>query len=108
MKKSKKPIRYEYFLDVQIDVDEEAVTPLRLEAGCFVLLTNLSSRKEREQWPAVNLLELYKDQSGIEQNFGFLKDPVIVNSIFLKKPSRIEGTHTFFLFMRAVRGGIFF
>jgi transposase len=35
-------------------------------------------------------LELYKNQSGIEQNFGFLKDPVIVNSIFLKKPSRIE------------------
>lgn len=27
---------------------------------------------------------------GIEQNFGFLKDPVIVNSIFLKKPNRIE------------------
>ena len=36
------------------------------------------------------LLELYKNQSGIEQNFGFLKDPVIVNSIFLKKPTRIE------------------
>jgi transposase len=31
-----------------------------------------------------------KAQGGIEQNFGFLKDPVIVNSIFLKKPSRIE------------------
>jgi hypothetical protein len=29
-------------------------------------------------------------QSGIEQNFGFLKDPVIVNSIFLKKPTCIE------------------
>ena len=25
-----------------------------------------------------------------EQNFGFLKDPVIVNSIFLKKSERIE------------------
>ena len=35
-------------------------------------------------------LKAYKDQYGIEQDFGFLKDPVIVNSIFLKKPERIE------------------
>ena len=26
----------------------------------------------------------------LEQNFGFLKDPLIVNSLFLKKPERIE------------------
>ena len=26
----------------------------------------------------------------MEQNFAFLKDPVIVNSLFLKKPERIE------------------
>ena len=26
----------------------------------------------------------------MEQNFGFLKDPLIVNSLFLKKPERIE------------------
>jgi len=36
------------------------------------------------------ILEAYKDQYGIEQDFGFLKDPVIVNSFFLKKPKRIE------------------
>ena len=84
------PVGYEYHLDVEIDVDADAVTPLRLEAGCFVLLTNLSGKQERVQWPIVTLLELYKNQSGIEQNFGFLKDPVIVNSIFLKKPNRIE------------------
>jgi len=87
--KEREPIGYEYLLNVEIDVDADAVAPLRLEAGCFVLLCNLSG-KEREQWSAASLLELYKNQSGIEQNFGFLKDPVIVNSIFLKKPSRIE------------------
>jgi len=84
------PIGFEYFLDVTIDVDADLVAPMRLEAGCFVLICNLSGEKEREQWPVASLLELYKNQSGIEQNFGFLKDPVIVNSIFLKKPSRIE------------------
>ena len=26
----------------------------------------------------------------MEQNFAFLKDPVMVNSLFLKKPERIE------------------
>jgi len=33
---------------------------------------------------------LYKSQIGIEKNFSFLKDPVIVNSIFLQKAERIE------------------
>jgi transposase len=88
--KPRTPIGYEYLLDVSIEEDTDAITPLRLEAGCFVLLTNLSSHKEQVQWPAVTLLGLYKNQSGIEQNFGFLKDPMIVNSIFLKKPNRIE------------------
>ena len=32
----------------------------------------------------------YKEQHGVEQNFAFLKDPLIVNSLFLKKPERIE------------------
>jgi len=49
-----------------------------------------ADEQEIESWPAEKLLSLYKDQNGIEKNFGFLKDPVIVNSIFLKKPHRIE------------------
>jgi transposase len=86
----RKPLGYEYLLDIRLDVDPDALSPLRLEAGCFVLICNLSSNRERPQWTACSLLELYKNQSGIEQNFSFLKDPVIVNSIFLKKPTRIE------------------
>lgn len=39
---------------------------------------------------ALSVLKAYKEQHGIEQNYGFLKDPMIVNSIFLKKPKRIE------------------
>jgi len=88
--KARTPTGDEYIVEVKIDVDVDAVSPLRLEAGCFVLICNLSSEQERIQWTSASLLELYKNQSGIEQNFGFLKDPVIVNSIFLKKPSRIE------------------
>jgi transposase len=36
------------------------------------------------------LLRTYKAQDGIERNFSFLKDPLIVNDLFLKKPERIE------------------
>jgi len=88
--KPRKPSGREYRLQVKIVEDAQAVMPLRLQAGCFVLITNLSEPEFISQWPAHELLRLYKSQSGIEQNFGFLKDPVIVNSIFLKTPQRIE------------------
>ena len=84
------PIGQEYIIEVTIEEDQVALATLRLEAGCFVLLSNLTDPKDYNQWPAESLLILYKDQGGIEQNFSFLKDPVIVNSIFLKKPHRIE------------------
>ncbi len=84
------PERIEYHLEITLVEDESKLRPLREGAGCFVLLSNLNSPIERETWSADDLLRLYKDQSGIEQNFGFLKDPVIVNSVFLKKNSRIE------------------
>ena len=45
---------------------------------------------QQADWPAQGLLSLYKSQIGIEKNFSFLKDPAIVNSIFLKKAERIE------------------
>jgi transposase len=32
----------------------------------------------------------YKGQYGIESDFAFLKDPLIVNDLFLKTPSRID------------------
>ena len=43
------------------------------------------------------LLQAYKEQYGIEKNFSFLKDPLIVNDIFLKKPERIEVLGTILL-----------
>lgn len=81
-------LRYEYILKTTIVEAPEKVNPLRQEAGCFVLLTNLLD--QNKDWPAQELLILYKSQIGIEKNFSFLKDPAIVNSIFLKKAERIE------------------
>ena len=84
------PEGYEYRLELSFEEDRAKVHTLREEAGCFVLLSNLISPSEKSEWDAEGLLRLYKDQSGIEQNFGFLKNPVIINSVFLKKNSRIE------------------
>lgn len=81
-------LRYEYQLKTAITEITEKVDKLREEAGCFVLLTNLVD--QQDEWPAYELLQLYKGQIGIERNFSFLKDPAIVNSIFLKKAERIE------------------
>ena len=78
-----------YALATEVKEREEAIARRREEAGCFVLLSNVPEEGELAH-NAEEILKAYKQQHGIEQNFAFLKDPVIVNSIFLKKPQRIE------------------
>jgi len=53
------------------------------------LLTNIPRQGDMAETGA-ELLQAYKEQNGIERNFSFLKDPLIVNDLFLKKPERIE------------------
>jgi transposase len=79
-----KSIRYE--LKITVSEKREAIVKLKEKAGCFVLLSNVSVEKKS----TVEILKTYKEQDGIEKNFGFLKDSLIVNDVFLKKPSRIE------------------
>ena len=83
------PSRIEYGVTLRIEEDPEKLKGPRMEAGCFVLITNISETHE-EIGPAEGILRLYKEQIGIERDFGFLKDPAIVNAIFLKNPARIE------------------
>ena len=86
----RKPVGYRYQIKAQIVQDIQAIDPLRQGAGCFVLLSNVPPSFQDRQWSGSDLLAQYKEQYGIEKNFGFLKDPLIVNSIFLKKNERIE------------------
>ena len=85
-----KEMRYVVSADIAEDV--VAVSTFREEAGCFVLISNVPkvTEEKKKGYDSKAILETYKDQYGIEQDFGFLKDPVIVNSVFLKKPRRIE------------------
>jgi transposase len=68
--------------------DTERISRRKEEAGCFVLLTNVPTTGPLAH-SARAILTVYKEQHGTEQNYGFLKDPVFVNSLFLKKPERI-------------------
>ncbi len=78
-----------YRLKTTVGIQTERIARLKEEAGCFVLLTNVPTTGDLAH-SARDLLTVYKDQHGPEQNYGFLKAPVIVNSLFLKKPERIE------------------
>jgi transposase len=73
-----------YILDCRISPDKDMIENLKQEAGCFVMITNL------DDCSPADILKTYKEQHGIEKNFGFLKDPLIVNDLFLKKTERIE------------------
>ena len=78
-----------YRLKTTISPQTERIARMEEEAGCFVLLTNVPTAGDLAH-SAREILTVYKEQHGTEQNYGFLKDPVIVNSLFLKKPERIE------------------
>src|SRR5919199_206480 len=78
-----------YGLQVTLRERAEVIARKTQETGCFVLLTNVPTVGEMAH-RAGDVLRAYKEQHGIEQNFSFLKDPLIVNSLFLKKPERIE------------------
>jgi hypothetical protein len=70
-----------YRLKTAISTQTERIARLEEEAGCFVLLTNVPTAGDLAH-SARDILTVYKDQHGTEQNYGFLKDPVIVNTRF--------------------------
>jgi hypothetical protein len=66
----------------------EGIARKTQETGCCVLLTNVPTAGEMAHG-AGDVLRASKEQQGSEQNDGFLKDPLIVKRLFLKKPARI-------------------
>ena len=75
-----------YTLSCDISPDDKLIENLKEEAGCFVMITNV----DKDKYSSADILRIYKEQHSIEKNFGFLKDPLIVNDLFLKKTERIE------------------
>jgi transposase len=87
--KPRKIIERRYEIVGEIKEKENAIAQKRKEAGCFVLLTNVPKEGDLAH-TGKEILNAYKEQHGVERNFAFLKDPLIVNDLFLKKTSRIE------------------
>jgi transposase len=85
---SEKVTNIEYHVNIKVlDVDKELYKRWLREESCFVLVTNIP--KERLTDEAV--LREYKEQWLVEDKFKFLKNPVVLGSIWLQKKERIHG-----------------
>jgi len=62
--------------------------------GIFVLMT---SHIVDEAWSNSKVLQTYKGQDAAETRFRLLKDPPILNAVYLKQPKRIEALVTVFI-----------
>lgn len=79
-----------YQLDLQAEVDNEAIALERRRASRFVLATTLPKEWQDHTMDGPELLALYKGQIHVEMNFAFLKDPFYTDEIYLKKPARVQ------------------
>jgi len=80
-----------YRLVCKAKEDSDKMARLRKAAGCFVLLTNVPLADQAEGGlDSAGILRTYKGQYGVENDFAFLKDPLVVNDLFLKTPHRID------------------
>ena len=78
-----------YQISAELLTLQQQVDKVKQRSGCFVLISNVTTEGEHAH-DATEILTAYKQQYGIEMNFRFLKDPIMVNDTFLKKPERIE------------------
>src|SRR5216683_1640980 len=85
----KTPIKAtEWQLHARVRPDVERIQQAKRYHACFVLGSNI----EPEQLSDAEVIAGYKGQAQAEGGFRFLKDPLFfVSSLFVKKPSRIQG-----------------
>ncbi len=72
----------------EIVLNETAVCEQIEQKSCFVLASNADVKLLSDE----EIFHRYKAQSTVKRGFRFLKDPLFsVSSLFIKKPSRIDG-----------------
>jgi len=76
-------------LTTTISPQPERLVRMEAEAGCFVLRTQVPTAGELTP-SAREVLAVDKEQQGTEQHDGLLKAPVLVHSLCLQKPERLE------------------
>jgi transposase len=78
----------EWQIDAHVRPEDEALQRQKQGKACFVLGTNICA----SQLSDTEVIAAYKGQARVEGSFRFLKDPLFfVSSLFVKKPSRIQG-----------------
>ena len=78
----------EWQIQARVRRAQEVMEHHKQVKACFVLGTNISASELCD----TEVIVAYKGQSCVEGGFRFLKDPLFfVSSLFVKKPSRIEG-----------------
>lgn len=90
------PTRTYYVIEGSIEPpSEDVLLDLRQKMSCFVLITNVLDSQELSN---EQVLRDYKGQVRVEQRFRFLKDPVFIDSVFLKNQDRVYALGFVFLF----------
>lgn len=79
-------ISYHVSINIE-DYDEDAFNKLLMIESSFVLITSIL---DNSKYSNERILKEYKNESSIERAFRFLKSPVYLSPIFLKKKERIE------------------
>lgn len=78
--------KIEHFIKVTFSENTEYILEQQQKDACFVLATNVYPKKMSDE----QIFFQYKEQSGVERGFRFLKDPLFfTSSLFITKPSRI-------------------
>lgn len=86
-KKGQAPVRIEFQITGSLFISLEKRADAIKQLGFFIIATNDLS----EDMTMGKMLSTYKEQQSVEKGFRFLKSPdFLTNSIFLKKPERIE------------------
>ena len=81
--------------------DEEALLMQAQKQGLFVLVTD---HTESEAWQSTRVLQTYKGQAGAETRFRLLKDPVILEAMYVKQPRRVEALGVVFVMALLIYG----
>lgn len=86
-KKGEEPSVMGFKIESSYEIDEEKIACAKRRKGRFILATN---DLEEQFVSDETMLEKYKEQSSTESGFQFIKNNTLeIDSIFLKKPSRI-------------------
>ena len=78
----------EWQIHARVRPAQEVIEAHKQQRACLVIGTNIPACHVSD----AEVIRAYKAQSGVEGGFRFLKDPLFfVSSLFVKKPSRIQG-----------------